>query len=910
MVIGTSVIALKDKQDFAPSLLHHSLDGQFDLSYFSLQKVPSLRQQIRMNRAALGSYQAWKSVLWASTDSLGVPSPSKEIRGFFDPSYYEAVNRGDQEVPEYFNFASDVVDKWMQEEKDGKRAHHPAFWWVNSQNKEVKWSFEELAFLSRKAANVLSGPCGLQRGDRVLIILPRIPEWWLLILACMRTGIIFIPGTPQLTAKDISYRIQASKAQGIVVAEQSVNAVDSIIAECKFLKTKLVVSDRGRAGWLKFNDLLQAASGDHDCIKSRSEELMLIYFTSGSTGLPKMVEHCHSSYGIGFTSSGSNLFGPWIHGSCVFVHHLPQFEPTVILNTLVKYPITTFCTAPTAFRMMVQHNATSYKFRSLKHCVTGGEPLNPEVTICANVQGMKIKSGSMGRASPPYDVQVVDDEGNIQPPGKEGDVAIRTKPKRPFSTERGDFYITGDRAVKDEEGYFWFVGRSDDIINSSGYRIGPFEVESALMEHPAVVESAVVTMKTSLAFYTIWKKIPRLFPRCSRYLSSPISAQYEAISQGQDQLPEYFNFASDVLDKWTQMEKDGKRSPNPALWWINGRGGEVRWSFEEMGVHSRKVANILTDQCGLRKGDRILVILSRIPEWWLDIEYRLQASGAKCLVTTEALGSAVDSVAPWCPSLKTKLLVSSEGKQEGWLNFDELLREAPANHACAKTKMNDPMLVYFTSGTTGAPKMEDFTRILMSTFLIILCMLSLSYKFKSLQYCISGGESISLEGSICSVSKEMKIKPGTMGKALFPYDVQVDRGVMDEDGYFRFIGRADDIINSSGSVSFPYRIGPFEVENVLLTHPAVAEVAAISSPDPIRGEVVKAFVVLSTDYATHNKEKLTMELQEHVKKTTAPYKYPRKAMIFSKSNDKISLLWKPSHSLYFSDLMAASKKKK
>ncbi|XP_026541462.1 acyl-coenzyme A synthetase ACSM5, mitochondrial-like isoform X2 [Notechis scutatus] len=203
-------------------------------------------------------------------------------------------------------------------------------------------------------------------------------------------------------------------------------------------------------------------------------------------------------------------------------------------------------------------------------------------------------------------------------------------------------------------------------------------------------------MKTSLAFYTIWKKIPRLFPRCSRYLSSPISAQYKAISQGQDQLPEYFNFASDVLDKWTQIEKDGKRLPNPALWWINGRGGEVRWSFEEMGLHSRKVANILTDQCGLRKGDRILVILSRIPEWWLvitacirtgivaisatlqltakDIEYRLQASGAKCLITTEALGSAVDYVTPRCTSLKTKLLVSSEGKREGWLNFDELLR--------------------------------------------------------------------------------------------------------------------------------------------------------------------------------------------------------------------------------------------
>ncbi|XP_070617281.1 acyl-coenzyme A synthetase ACSM4, mitochondrial-like [Erythrolamprus reginae] len=549
-------------------------------------------------------------------------------------------------------------------------------------------------------------------------------------------------------------------------------------------------------------------------------------------------------------------------------------------------------------------------------------------------------------------------------------------------------------------------------------------------------------MKTSLSFYTIWKQIPRLFPRYSRYLSSPISVQYEAVSQGQEPLPEYFNFASDVLDKWTQIEKNGRRSSsNPALWWINGRGGEVRWSFEEMGLRSRKVANILTDRCGLRKGDKILVILSRIPEWWLvvmacirtgivaipatlqltakDIEYRLQASGAQCLITTEALRSAVDSVAPRCTSLKTKLLVSSEGKQEGWLNFDELLREAPANHTCAKTKMHDPMLIYFTSGTTGAPKMVEHTQgslgftpvirqrswlhttssdlvwgtadtswvvailgsffdpwvlgscvfihnlptlekttilrtlsqfpitALLSPPTIFRMMLRedfTSYKFKSLQYCISVGEPINLEvidqwknktgmdiyelygqtetASICSVSKGMKIKPGTMGKALFPYDVQIvdqeanilppgkegeiairikperplalftqyidspektaatehgdffltgDTGMMDEEGYFRFIGRADDIINSSG-----YRIGPFEVENVLLKHPAVEDVAAVSSPDPVRGEVVKVFVVLSTDYKTHNKEKLTVELQEHVKKMTAPYKYPRK----------------------------------
>ncbi|XP_033023945.1 acyl-coenzyme A synthetase ACSM5, mitochondrial-like [Lacerta agilis] len=469
-------------------------------------------------------------------------------------SHYEAINHGEQDVPEYFNFARDVLDRWTQEEKDGKRPPNPAFWWVDDQSKEVKWSFEELGVLSRKAANMLADPCGLQMGDRVMVVLPKVPEWWLMNVACIRTGVVFIPGTPQLTAKDISYRLQASKAKCIVVGDALAPAVDSVLSECKFLKTKLLVSDSSRDGWLNFKDLVQAAPADHDCAKTKSEDTMAIYFTSGTTGAPKMVEHSHCCHGIGLITASrrcmglspsaifwntsdpgwikttwSGVFGPWINGSCVFVHRLPQFEPAIVLNTLARYPITTFCTAPTGFRMLVQQDLASYKFPSLKHCVTGGEPLNPEVlqrwktqtgvdiyegygqtetvAICTNVKGMKIKPGSMGVVSPPYDVQIVDDEGKIQPPGEEGDIAIRIKPKRPFclfsryldnpektaATERGDFYVTGDRGIKDEEGYFWFVGRSDDLINSAGYRIGPFEVESALIEHPAVVESAVVS---------------------------------------------------------------------------------------------------------------------------------------------------------------------------------------------------------------------------------------------------------------------------------------------------------------------------------------------------------------------------------------------------------------------------------
>ncbi|XP_034986392.1 acyl-coenzyme A synthetase ACSM5, mitochondrial [Zootoca vivipara] len=469
-------------------------------------------------------------------------------------SHYEAINHGEQDVPEYFNFARDVLDRWTQEEKDGKRPPNPALWWVDDQGKEVKWSFEELGVLSRKAANMLVDPCGLQAGDRVMVVLPKVPEWWLMNVACIRTGVVLIPGTPQLTAKDISYRLQASKAKCIVVSDALAPAVDLVLSECTFLKTKLLVSDSSRDGWLNFKDLVQAAPADHDCAKTKSEDTVAIYFTSGTTGAPKMVEHSHCCHGIGLISASrrcmalspsaifwntsdpgwikttwSGVFGPWINGSCVFVHRLPQFEPAIVLNTLARYPITTFCTAPTGFRMLVQQDLASYKFPSLKHCVTGGEPLNAEVlqqwktqtgvdiyegygqtetvAICTNVKGMKIKPGSMGVASPPYEVQIVDDEGKIQPPGEEGDIAIRIKPKRPsflFSryldnpektaaTERGDFYVTGDRGIKDEEGYFWFVGRSDDLINSAGYRIGPFEVESALIEHPAVVESAVVS---------------------------------------------------------------------------------------------------------------------------------------------------------------------------------------------------------------------------------------------------------------------------------------------------------------------------------------------------------------------------------------------------------------------------------
>uniref|UniRef100_A0A7M4EFC2 medium-chain acyl-CoA ligase n=1 Tax=Crocodylus porosus TaxID=8502 RepID=A0A7M4EFC2_CROPO len=470
-------------------------------------------------------------------------------------SNYEAINRCEQEVPEYFNFASDVLDQWSQIEKEGKQPSNPALWWINGRGTEVRWSFEELGSLSRKAANVLTDPCGLQKGDRVILILPRIPEWWLLNVACMRTGIIFIPGTIQLTARDIFYRLQASKAKCIITNDVLAPTVDTIVSKCQFLKTKLIISENSRDGWLNFSELFKAAPAVHDCIKTKSRDPMTVFFTSGTTGSPKMAEHSHSSLGLGFALCGrywmelspsdiiwnmsdtgwvkaalGSVFAPWLRGTCVFVHAMPQFEPKVFLNTLCTYPITTLCSAPTAYRMLVQEDLRSYKFKSLRHCLTGGEPLNPEVfaqwksqtgldiyegygqtevgIISANLKGMKVKPGSMGKPTAPYDVQIIDESCNILPPGEEGDIAIKIDSKQPFSfpcynsqdepgktatTVRGDFYITGDRGTMDEDGYLWFVGRADDVIISAGYRIGPFEIESALIEHPAVVESAVVS---------------------------------------------------------------------------------------------------------------------------------------------------------------------------------------------------------------------------------------------------------------------------------------------------------------------------------------------------------------------------------------------------------------------------------
>ncbi|XP_015445389.1 acyl-coenzyme A synthetase ACSM3, mitochondrial isoform X3 [Pteropus alecto] len=458
---------------------------------------------------------------------LAIPRPVRALHRDYRTatpqnfSDYDSMKRDFKlEVPEYFNFAGDVLDKWTDMEKAGKRPSNPAFWWVNGDGEEVRWGFEELGFLSRKLANILTEFCGLRRGDRVVVILPQIPEWWLANVACLRTGTVLIPGTTQLTQKDVLYRLRSSKAKCIITNEAMAPTVDAVAPECENLHSKLVVSQNSREGWGHLTGLMRHASDNHTCVRTKHDELMSIFFTSGTSGFPKMTGHTHSSFGLGLSVNGrfwldltpsdvmwntsdtgwakmawSSVFSPWTQGACVFAHYLPRFEPTSILQTLAKFPITVFCSVPTAYKMLVQSDMTSYEFKSLQHCVSAGEPINLEVTeqwrsktgldiyegygqtetvlICGNFKGMKIKPGSMGKPSPAFDT--------------------KDNPTKTASTLRGNYYITGDRGYMDEDGYFWFIARSDDIISSSGYRIGPFEVESALIGHPAVAESAVVS---------------------------------------------------------------------------------------------------------------------------------------------------------------------------------------------------------------------------------------------------------------------------------------------------------------------------------------------------------------------------------------------------------------------------------
>ena len=456
------------------------------------------------------------------------------------------------DVPEYYNFGFDVIDAWAKKDRNKL-----AMIWTDQKGNEKKYTFFDLMRLSNQAVNICI-KYGIKKGDRVMLMLPRAPEWWIFTIALIKIGAVYCPATTMLTAKDLKYRIQAADIKMIITMAEYAERVEEIREECPTLAVRLMI-DGTRDGWVSYPvELDYPAPCSHKLVnlpgmrRTRSSDPLLIFFTSGTTGEPKMVVHDHA-YPLGHLVTGQvwhdlhpndlhltisdtgwgksawgKLYGQWIIGACIFVYDIrSRFHATEILPLLERYGITTFCCPPTIYRMLILADLDKFDLADMRHCCSAGEPLNPEVirawqegtgrtiyegygqtetVLCIGTfPGMKCKPGSMGRPAPGWHIELHDDDGNPVGVWEEGRIAIRLDP-RPVGLFRGylnneeenckvfqnGFYYTGDKACMDEDGYFWFIGRDDDVIKSSGYRIGPFEVESALMEHPAVQEAAVI----------------------------------------------------------------------------------------------------------------------------------------------------------------------------------------------------------------------------------------------------------------------------------------------------------------------------------------------------------------------------------------------------------------------------------
>jgi acetyl-CoA synthetase len=468
------------------------------------------------------------------------------------PDYDEMYKNFRIDVPEYFNFGFDVIDAWANKDRN-----KIAMLWVNQEGEEKKFTFFDLMRLSNQIVNIMI-KYGVNKGDKVMIMLPRVPEWWTFTLGLIKRGAVYCPAPTMLTPKDLKYRINLAGIKMIITMEEQAEKIEQIAKECPTLSCKLLI-DAKRPGWISYPVELDYPAPVSSKIvnmpgtkKTRSTDPLVIFFTSGTTGEPKMVVHDHS-YPLGhivtarfwhdlrtndlhFTlsdtgwakSAWGKFYGQWIEGAAIFVYDIrSRFNATEILPLIEKYGITTFCCPPTIYRMLILADLDKFDFTELRHCVSAGEPLNPEVikawkdatgltilegygqtetVLCIGTfPGMTPKFGAMGKPCPGWHIELHDDHGKPVGLHEEGRIAIRIDP-RPVglfceylnneeenkkSFVKG-FYYTGDKAYKDEDGFLWFIGRDDDVIKSSGYRIGPFEVESALIEHPAVQEAAVV----------------------------------------------------------------------------------------------------------------------------------------------------------------------------------------------------------------------------------------------------------------------------------------------------------------------------------------------------------------------------------------------------------------------------------
>lgn len=455
-------------------------------------------------------------------------------------------------VPENFNFGYDVLDAWAAEAPD-----KVAMCWTNDHGKHIDFTYADLKDKTDRTASYFQS-LGIGKGDKVLLILKRRYEFWYSIIALHKLGAVVIPATHLLTGKDIVYRCHEADIKAIVCVGEKVvlDHVKDAKPNCPTLEYVISIGPEIPDGFCDFTAGIEnAAPFVKPAVVNSNSDVMLIFFTSGTTGEPKMVAH-DFLYPLGHIVTGSywhnlhekslhltvadtgwgkavwgKLYGQMIAGATIFVYDHEKFTPADMLKMIQDYKITSFCAPPTIFRFMIQEDITKYDLSSLKWCCIAGEALNPSVyeefhkltgvklregfgqteTTCTvlTTPWMEPKPGSMGRPNPAYNVTIIKDDGTPAEVGERGEIVVLADPnnkpcglfkgylkdeKKTYDAWHDGIYHTGDEAWRDEDGYFWFVGRNDDVIKSSGYRIGPFEVESALVSHPAVVECAITAV--------------------------------------------------------------------------------------------------------------------------------------------------------------------------------------------------------------------------------------------------------------------------------------------------------------------------------------------------------------------------------------------------------------------------------
>lgn len=524
-------------------------------------------------------------------------------------SYHEACERFKLKYPDNFNFAYDVVDA-LAEGKPDKLA----MIWLDENMNEKRFTFKDMSVLSNKAANYFTG-LGIGRGDRVILVLKRSYFFWVVMLGLHKIGAIPIQATNMLMEKDYEYRCNRAAAKAVVITADGdcADIFDRAYPDCASVKFRFINKRLKREGWLDLEEGIESASEVWTRVETKATDIMLMAFSSGTSGYPKMLAH-DFTYPLGHIATGvfwhrvqdgglhftisdtgwlkslwGKFYGQWLGESAVLVYDFEKFHAKEILEVLQKYKVNTFCVPPTMYRMLLQENVADYDLSSLSHCCSAGEALNPEIfnkwkaatgleiyegfgqtetTLCiATIEPFdKPHTGFIGRAVPGYDVRIIGEDGKEVNIGETGELCIvATKDNSPCGVTigyigddesdsrawRDGYYHTGDTAYMNEFGLIAYVGRNDDVIKSSGYRIGPFEVESVLLEHPAVFEVAVTgapdavrgfVVKATIVLAKGYEGSDELVKELQNYVKAQTAPyKYPRIIEFVESLPKTFN---------------------------------------------------------------------------------------------------------------------------------------------------------------------------------------------------------------------------------------------------------------------------------------------------------------------------------------------------------------------------------